>query len=249
VSFTLAGAYNRGDIDIHCLIDHSMSVAAVRFEGDVEIPFAARTWSGFRRWCFSDEFPERGRVDFVGGRIEVDMSPERAFSHGLPKVELIRALATHVQKTRLGLLFADRMRVSSEEAQLSAEPDLALITHRTLKSGRVRFSKPSRTLPADFLEIQGGPDLVVEILSPTSHDKDTEQLPEAYYSAGVREYWLVDALQPRPKLQIFHRGKLAFVAARRDSNGCMASRVLRRRVQLLTEFDEQQFPEYELVLR
>src|SRR5690348_3560722 len=107
-----------------------MSTAAIRFEGQVEVPWSARTWTGFRRWCFSPDFPERGRIDFVGGRIEVDMSPERALSHGLPKVELIRVLATYVRESNLGLLFADRMRISSQNAQLSAEPDLVLVTHR-----------------------------------------------------------------------------------------------------------------------
>lgn len=99
-------------------------MAAIRFEGGVEIPFAGRTWTGFRRWRFSADVPEQGRVDDVGGRIEVDASPERAVSRGLPKIELIRALANHVQETSMRLLFADRLPISSRSAPLSAKPDL-----------------------------------------------------------------------------------------------------------------------------
>jgi Uma2 family endonuclease len=226
-----------------------MSIAAIRFEGEVEVPWSARTWSGFRQWCFSPEFPRRGRIDFVGGRIEVDMSPERALSHGLPKVELIRALATYVREARIGLLFADRMRISSEEAQLSAEPDVVLVTHRSLQAERVRFSRPSRTQPLDYLELQGAPDLVVEILSPSSDVKDTADLPAAYFAAGVREYWLLDALQGDVRLQVFHRGKLEFLPTRRDRQGFQASRVLKRKVKFLCELDSGGFPQYELVLR
>jgi Uma2 family endonuclease len=226
-----------------------VSVAAIRFEGGVEIPFAARTWTWFRRWHFSADVPGRGRIDAIGGRIEVDTSPERAVSHGLPKVELIRALANHVQETKMGLLFADRMRISSRSAPLSAEPDLVLITRRSLKSGRVRRSKLSRTEPTDYLELQRGPDLAVEILSPSTTDKDAATLPAAYFAAGVRERWTLNALQQAVGLQVFHRGRLRFTKRRRDHQGFQSSLVLRRRVRLLSRVEPQGFPPYELVLR
>jgi hypothetical protein len=31
---------------------------------------------GFRRWAFSAEFPEIGRIDYLAGDVEVDTSPE-----------------------------------------------------------------------------------------------------------------------------------------------------------------------------
>ena len=46
----------------------------------------------FRRWALSDDFPETGRIDFIEGRIEVDMAPEDLFCHGTLKTEIVAAL-------------------------------------------------------------------------------------------------------------------------------------------------------------
>ena len=35
-----------------------------------------------------DDFPERGRIDYIAGQIEVDMSPEDLFTHGSLKTEI-----------------------------------------------------------------------------------------------------------------------------------------------------------------
>lgn len=40
--------------------------------------------------------------------------------------------------------------------------------------------------------IIGAPDLVVEVLSPSSARIDTREKYETYARAGVREYWIVD---------------------------------------------------------
>ncbi|MBR3069799.1 MAG: Uma2 family endonuclease [Lachnospiraceae bacterium] len=39
---------------------------------------------------------------------------------------------------------------------------------------------------------EGAPDLVLEILSPSTRSKDMMLKPYKYYNAGVREYWIVD---------------------------------------------------------
>lgn len=57
-------------------------MATVLFEEQVEVPLSIQTLEDFRRWALSDDFPERGRIDYIDGRIEVDMSPEDMFTHG-----------------------------------------------------------------------------------------------------------------------------------------------------------------------
>ncbi len=37
------------------------------------------------------------------------------------------------------------------------------------------------------------PELVVEVVSPSSRDRDYDQKPEEYLRAGVKEYWIIDA--------------------------------------------------------
>jgi Uma2 family endonuclease len=46
--------------------------------------------------------------------------------------------------------------------------------------------------PDRYVEIEGPPDVVVEIVSDSSTRKDTKRLPPLYASAGVPELWIAD---------------------------------------------------------
>src|SRR5687767_9535252 len=70
-------------------------------EGELEIP-PIRNLAEFRDWACSDEFPEKGRIDFIDGTIEVDTVTEEALAHGSPKSELARVILNRVRALRLG---------------------------------------------------------------------------------------------------------------------------------------------------
>jgi Uma2 family endonuclease len=197
---------------------------SVIFEDRLELPLDLGTLAEFRRWAVSDDYPERGRVDFIGGRIEVDMSPENLYLHGTPKTELIRGLAQRVKDRGTGSLFSDSTRISCPSAELSAEPDLVYLTEHSIQSGAVRLVPSARE--TGFIEIEGGPDLVVEIVSDSSVVKDTRRLPAAYFAAGVREYWLVDARGAELSFIIQARGTAGFEPVPRDADGFQPSAVL-----------------------
>ena len=42
------------------------------------------------------------------------------------------------------------------------------------------------------MNIQGAPDLVVEVLSPSTARYDKKKKSQLYFKNGVKEYWLVD---------------------------------------------------------
>lgn len=228
-------------------VNGSMNMAgSVIFEERVEVPLDLRTLAEFRRWALSDDFPSQGRIDYLQGRIEVDMSPENLFGHGIPKVELIRVLAQRVKDDRVGLLFADRTRVSCQEAGLSAEPDLVVVRGESLDAGRVRLVPAASDAPGQFVELEGGPDLVVEIVSDGSVAKDTRRLPESYFAAGVREFWLVDARGHEMSFKIHERGATEFVTVAADPEGFQRSQVLAAHYRLRRSADSRGFWTYDL---
>lgn len=201
-------------------------MASVIFEEQVAIPLDVRTLADFRRWAQSDDFPERGRIDFIAGNIEVDMSPEDLFVHGTLKTEIVATLLQRVKELDLGCLFVDKTRASNEAANLSVEPDVVLVTHADIDEGRVRFVPKATGEEDRFVEVEGSPALVVEIVSDSSVQKDTRRLPVAYYAAGVAEFWLIDARSAELLFMIQRRGASGFEPAASDEAGFQRSDVL-----------------------
>ncbi len=102
-------------------------IEAVTLRSDVVIPPGIETLADFRRWALSDDFPETGRIDYINGRIEVDMSPEDLFTHGTLKSQLLSKLQFRADELQSGFVVCDRTRVSEVSAGLSAEPDIVFI--------------------------------------------------------------------------------------------------------------------------
>lgn len=174
---------------------------AVLSEENPSIPREAFTLEGFRRWVASAAFPETGRIDFLSGDVEVDLSPEELFSHGLVKGAIYAGLHNLLSESGTGEVFTDSTRYTSDSAGLSVEPDVIVILFESLDAGKVRY-RSMGSQPDRLTEIEGVADLVVEVISDDSVTKDTKRLPRLYAQAGVPELWLVDArgsdLQFRP---------------------------------------------------
>lgn len=192
----------------------------------LEIPVIPRSLGEFRRWATSDGFPEAGRIDYVCGRIEVDMSPEDLHTHGTPKTELIVVIGARIREEELGELYTDRTRVSVPDANLSVEPDIVFVSNRTLNEGRVRLVPRSAGEVDRYVELEGPPDLIVEVVSDSSVHKDTERLPEQYAKAGVREFWLVDARRSQLLFRIYCNSGSRYEPAPADDRQFQYSKVL-----------------------
>jgi Uma2 family endonuclease len=144
-------------------------------------------------WARSPRFPNRGRLDYLAGDIAVDMRPEDLYTHGTLKVEITVLLHSFVVQSEKGLVFSDRTRISSPPAELSVEPDVVAVLWQSLDEGRLREIPSAGERPGRYIELEGAPDLVVEIVSDSSAGKDLERLPGLYAAAGVPELWTVDA--------------------------------------------------------
>lgn len=109
------------------------------------------------------------------------------------KMEVAALLHALVTKSGTGVVFTDRTRISSPPADLSVEPDVVAVLWRTLDSGRLREIPSAGERPGRYIELEGSPDLVVEIVSDGSVGKDLKRLPGFYAAAGVPELWVADA--------------------------------------------------------
>ncbi|HAC17739.1 MAG TPA: hypothetical protein DCF78_04080, partial [Dehalococcoidia bacterium] len=78
--------------------------------------------------------------------------------------------------------------------------------------------------------IQGAPDLVIEILSPSTETRDRDIKLEQYLRFGVREYWLID---PKERtLEVLKAGDTEFETVRVYSEGTTATSPILEGIQV-----------------
>ena len=85
-----------------------------------------------------------------------------------------------VKAERRGRFFPDGIFLTNDRAQLACQPDGTFVSHQTLKSGRVHLVEGEKE---GYLELEGTPDMVLEIVSASSVEKDKETLLDLYWRA------------------------------------------------------------------
>jgi Uma2 family endonuclease len=210
---------------------------------NVRIPSDAYTLDGFRHWLLSEDAPERGRFTYVAGELIADMSPESYERHNGIKVEITSVLHRLSRQRKLGRVFGDRVLVSNPGAGVSTEPDATFASFESLRSGRCKIVQSSR--PGVAEELLGSPDWALEIVSPTSVRKDTVLLRDAYYRAGIAEYWIVDVLSDKIEFKVLLRGAEAYSESP-DNEDWIASPTFGSHFRLTREVDQDDLWQYTL---
>lgn len=198
----------------------------------IRIPDGLTNLARFRRWVHSPRFPEKGRIDWLAGEVEVDLTAENLDRHGTMKSAFAGDLRGVVETTDRGIVLVDSSRLSSPTADLSAEPDVLVVFFESIETGRVRLV-PAAGDEQGYVEVEGAADLVVECVSRSSVEKDLTRLPRLYHRAGVREYWVADARGGAPVLTIFEHAPRRYRRVSPDRKGWLASKVLGLRVRLV----------------
>ena len=114
--------------------------SVIAFEESLAIPPDASTFGGFERWAASAAFPETGRIDFLAGDVEVEMSPEDLETHAVVKTAVAARLSNLIVDGDRGEVYIDRTRVVSRKAGLSVEPDVVVALWESFETGRVRYA-------------------------------------------------------------------------------------------------------------
>jgi Uma2 family endonuclease len=212
---------------------------------NVIVPQEVVDLGSFHAWAGSDTFPERGRIDFLSGEIWIDMSEEQLFSHVRVKGEFCRVLTNLEREHRQGFYLVDGARISHPEADLSAVPDGVFILNDSVQTMRVQIVPGTG---GGYIRLEGAADLVLEVVSDSSVQKDTVRLRELYLLAGVRECWLVDARRQPVSFDILQHRSKGFVAARKR-DGWLASNVLGKAFRLTQQTDPLGNPAWTLEVR
>jgi Uma2 family endonuclease len=119
------------------------------------------------------------RYELMDGELCMMPAPTTTHQNVSQNIEFL--LVQHVRATRCGrVLHAPVDVVIGEGSQRDVvQPDIV-------------FVSPERTAIVTPAEIVGAPDLVVEILSPGTEDRDRGYKRTLYERSGVREYWIVN---------------------------------------------------------
>jgi Uma2 family endonuclease len=221
-------------------------MSTIVIEEKVRIPGGLDSLEAFRTWARSDEFPERGRYAYLNDEMWVDLSREQLFSHNDVKTQFTITLGSLVRTASLGYFFSDGTLLSNVKANLSTEPDGTIVAYETMWSSRVRLIKGATE---GYVELEGTPDMVLEVVSATSVRKDTETLRALYWQAGIPEYWLVDARGEVPSFTILRHTARAYTTTRPQAGGWLRSAVFDRSFRLMRWTDPLGHPQCTVEVR
>jgi Uma2 family endonuclease len=155
---------------------------------------AIRTPRPAKRWTYADycRIPADGRRhEIVAGRHFVTPAPDQY--HQFLCARLLYELIRLVQRPGRGLVLGAPVDVHLAPGTI-VQPDVVVVRGR---------SRPN----SDAKKLRGAPDLLVEILSPSTRQHDRERKRALYERAGVREFWLVDPKARSIEQLVLRRGR------------------------------------------
>lgn len=175
----------------------------------------------------------------------MDISKEQIFTHSQVKQEFNLVVGGLVKSQRLGRYFPDGVFLTNENADLGCQPDGVFVARSSIDSARVRLVQGEKE---GYLESEGSPDMVLEVVSASSVEKDSVALRELYWRAKISEYWLVDARGERLEFNILKHASRAYVVTRKQA-GWVKSHVFGCLFRLTRQLGVDGNPEYTLSVR
>ena len=154
--------------------------------------------------------PDDGRrYEIIEG--ELFMSPAPRLSHQDISRNIEFALLKFVQRNHLGVVYYAPVDVLFSEVNV-VQPDLVFVS----TSNRQILTEAN---------IQGAPDLIIEILSPATAATDRGAKKRLYERYGVKEYWLVDPDSETVEIYTLRAGRYE-LAQRAEKTGTVHSVLL-----------------------
>lgn len=153
--------------------------------------------------------PEDERYELIDGELIMAAAPNMA--HQTTQANLGSPMHTFVRSEGLGYVFFTPC-------------DIVLSEHTTLQPDLIFVSKENTGIITDA-NIQGAPDMVVEIISPSSTGRDWTIKRDLYARYGVKEYWLIDPVNRTLWVMRLRDGYLELVGTYREGDTVTASTI------------------------
>ncbi len=166
----------------------------------VSTPAARFTYEDYRNT------PEDQRCELLDGDLVMTAAPNIAHQRVSSRLE--RCLAAFVEERGLGEVFDAPTDVVLSDTDV-VQPDLLFVSKER----------------ADIVtneNVRGAPDLIVEVLSPTTAGRDWREKRDLYSKHGVREYWLADPQTEIVWVLLPNEGSLEVAAIYGDGDTLMS---------------------------
>ena len=140
-------------------------------------PERVYTYADYLTW------PEEESWELIEG-VPYDMSPAPGIKHQSISSNLHGAIWNYLKgkpckvfAAPIDVIFPHNHREKDENVTTVVQPDIIVVCDS------------SKLTPT---HCKGAPDLIIEILSPSTASKDMKQKRDLYEKNGVKEYWIVD---------------------------------------------------------
>lgn len=133
------------------------------------------------RWTYQDylDLPEDGYLyEIIEGMLYMASAPD--ITHQFIVVKLIAHLEYFVSLNHLGYVLTAPFEVHLSETSRPVQPDVLFIRKENWPGAGKKY-------------FEGAPDLVIEVMSPSSFRNDQFVKFNAYEKAGVPEYWIINS--------------------------------------------------------
>lgn len=158
-----------------------MRAEAIKINETAFVSTATFSQKAFKRWVEKRPPTDINHYELTDGRIV--MTPPAGWGHGEIEATVIRILGDFVTSHNLGKAFGSSTGYDLPSGD-TLEPDASFISVE-------RWARGPQVGRRQFLKIV--PNLVVEILSPATAQRDRVEKKSIYEVNGVDEYWLLDS--------------------------------------------------------
>ncbi len=140
--------------------------------------------------------PEGGKYQLIGGEIIEMTSPTPYHQEILQNLNYY--LSIFVRENKLGKIYIAPTDVYFSKTE-TYQPDILFLLGENLDKLKEK-------------KIEGAPDLVIEILSPSTGYYDVKYKKSVYEKFGVKEYWIVDPKDKTVEIYENTNGKFLLIS-------------------------------------